>query len=86
MRRRLVRRGDVDDPAIPLRLHQWDSSTHRMKGTREVNCDDLIPLLDRKTLDLLDMLDAGIVDQHVHRLKGLCGGWRTLLQLLGRFR
>lgn len=45
-----------------------------MKGTRQIDRDDLVPFLDREILDLLDVLDAGIVDQDIDAAEGLgCG-------------
>ncbi len=66
-----MRRGDIDDAAMLLRLHLRDGGAHRMKRARQVDGDDLVPFLDREILDLLDMLDAGIVDQHVDGAESL---------------
>jgi hypothetical protein len=40
---------------------------------REVDGEDLVPLLDREVLDRRDELDAGVVDQDVHRAERLLG-------------
>jgi hypothetical protein len=47
-----------------------------VKRTRQIDGDDLVPLLDREILDLLDMLDAGIVDQDVDRRRRSCSAVR----------
>lgn len=54
-----------------FRLHQRDRGAHGMEGARQIDRDDLVPFLDREILDLLDMLDAGIVDQDIDGAEGL---------------
>ena len=58
-------RGRVDDPAPFLRLHAGHGGADGVEGGREVDGDDLVPLLGRELLDRGDVLDAGIVDEHV---------------------
>ncbi|MCY1236639.1 hypothetical protein D9M72_493050 [compost metagenome] len=43
-----------------------------MEGGREVDGDDPVPLLDREILDLLDILNAGIVDEDVDVAEAAC--------------
>src|SRR5262245_65071138 len=41
---------------------------------RQIDGDDLVPLLDGKFLDRRDVLDAGIVDQNIDAPERLLGG------------
>ncbi len=59
--------GGVDDPAPARRLHVRHGEAAGVKGAGKVEGNDLVPLLDRKVLDRGDVLDAGVVDQHVDR-------------------
>ena len=62
-----MRRGDVYDAAAFAFLHGRDDGADRVKRGRQVDRQDRVPLLDRGLLDGRDMLDAGIVDEHVDR-------------------
>src|SRR5262245_28554118 len=68
-----MRRSGVDDAAPFARLHARKRGANRMEGGRKIDGDDLVPFLDRKFLDRRDMLDAGIVDEHVETAEGLLG-------------
>ena len=60
-------RGGADDAAPFLRLHARNRGAHRVERRREIDGDDGVPLVGRKVLDRRDMLDAGVVDEDVHR-------------------
>jgi hypothetical protein len=42
-----------------------------VEGGGEVDGDDRVPLLDRELVDRRDVLDAGVVDQDIHRAEAL---------------
>jgi hypothetical protein len=46
-------------------LHARHRSADQVKGRAQIDGDDRVPFADRKILDLLDMLDAGIGHDHV---------------------
>jgi hypothetical protein len=54
-----------------LRLHARQARRAGVEGAGQVDGDDGVPAVDRKVLDVGHMLDAGVVDQHVHAAKGL---------------
>lgn len=62
-----MRGGDVDDAAEFARLHSGEDGLGRVERRREIDGDDGVPLLVRKIFDRGHMLDAGIVDEDVHR-------------------
>ena len=67
------RRG-ADDAAPLLRLHARHRGTDRVKGRRQVDGDDRVPLLDWELLDRRNVLDAGVRDQDVDRAEGFLRG------------
>ena len=68
-----MRRCGVDDAAPFARLHARHGSAASMERGGEVDGDDLVPFLDREILDRINMLNAGVVDQHIHRAERLLG-------------
>lgn len=42
-----------------------------MEVRRQIDREDRVPLLARKVIDRCDILDAGVVDEHVHRAETL---------------
>ena len=66
-----MRRGGVDDAAPAALLHAGHGGADAMEGRRQVDGDDLVPLLDREFLDRRHELDAGVVDEHVDRAEVL---------------
>ena len=68
-----VRRGDVDDAAPLARLHAGHDGAGRMECRGQIDGDDRVPFGRRERLDRLDVLDAGIVDEHVDLAEGAVG-------------
>ncbi len=69
-----MRGGDVDDTARPGLFHQRHGGGDGVERRGQVDGDDRVPLFRREILDRGDMLDAGIVDEHVHRAEAFGGG------------
>ncbi|MNZ91650.1 hypothetical protein D3C78_1106430 [compost metagenome] len=78
-------RGNVDDAALAGLLHQRYRGAHGMEGTGQIDGDDPVPFFRRKLLDGRDMLDAGIVDEHIHRAEFFVRGLDEVGDLV-RFR
>ena len=73
-RHQAVRRGDIDDAAPLALLHAGDRGANAVKRRRQVDGYHRVPFVDREILDAGDMLNAGIVDQHVERAEFFFGG------------
>jgi hypothetical protein len=56
---------DVDDPAEAILPHRRQREPRGVEGRRQVDCEDLIPFLDRKLFKRRNMLNAGIVDENI---------------------
>jgi hypothetical protein len=57
--------GDIDDATEPVLAHRRQHSPSGVKRRGEIDREDRVPLLDRKLFERRDMLNAGIVDEHV---------------------
>ena len=68
-----MRRGGRDDAAPAAPLHAGHRRPDGVEGGRQVDGDDLVPLLGRELLDRRHVLDAGIVDEDVDRPEGCLG-------------
>ena len=66
-----MHRRDVQDAAPAAGLHARQRAANGVEGRRQVERDDGVPAVDRELLDRGDMLDAGVVDQHVDADAGL---------------
>ena len=67
----------------PLLLHVGHCEPAGVKCAREVDGDNRIPLVDREFLDRSDVLNAGIVDQHVDRAELGTGPIDHVFDLVG---
>ena len=73
-----VRRCDIDD-ATPLVVeHRRQNETSGMKGGRQIDRHDGVPLFGRKLLQRRNVLDAGIVHKNVEPAVGLQYGFDHL--------
>ena len=63
-------RADVDDAAEALAAHRRQRRARQQRRAGQHHCDQLLPLLRRKFLERRDVLQAGVVDQHVRRIVG----------------
>jgi hypothetical protein len=54
-----------------LLLHRRQRRARGVEGGGEIDGDDRVPLVDRELVDRRDMLDAGVVDQHVDRAEAV---------------
>src|SRR3954447_10517864 len=68
-----MRRRRSDDAAPTAPLHAWNGCPDRMEGGGQVDRDDRIPLIDWKILDGRDVLNAGIVNEHIDAAERLLG-------------
>ena len=64
-------RCDVYDPAPAGLDHDGYCRSHGVKGRRQVDGDNIVPLIHWKGLDRRDMLDTGIVDQDIKLAEAL---------------
>ena len=66
-------RGGRDNAAPAARLHARNGNPDGVEGGREIDGEDLLPLLGRELLDGRDVLDAGVVDEDVNGSERLLG-------------
>jgi hypothetical protein len=66
-------RGSREDAAPAAGLHAWNGGPDGVEGGREIDGEDLVPLLGRKLLDGRDVLDAGVVDEDINGSERLLG-------------
>ncbi len=70
-----VRRGDVDDAAPTAGLHLRHHGADGVERRRQIDGENGVPLGDGERLDGLDVLDAGVVDQHIDLAEGRARGF-----------
>jgi hypothetical protein len=58
---------DVDDAAVAALAHARQHRPGQAGHADQHDLDQEIPLVDRELFQRRDMLQAGVVDQHVHR-------------------
>ena len=58
-------RGDIDDPAAPLREHAGEHAARDDEGAAQVRGDHLVPHGDRHRLDGSERDEASIIDEDV---------------------
>ncbi len=67
----------------PFLLHVGHCQPAGVKGAREIDGDDRVPFVDRKFLDRIDVLNAGVVHQDIDAAEFGPGLIDHLLDLVG---
>eukprot|EP01139_Manchomonas_bermudensis_P014571 Amastigsp_a508640_261.p2 type:complete len:134 gc:universal Amastigsp_a508640_261:467-66(-) len=75
-------RRDVEDAAPVTAAHAGQSSLSRIKGARQIDGEDLLPLRSRESLHWRGELNTGVIDQNVEAPKGLLGVVNKSLDLV----
>jgi len=66
-----VRRGNIDDAPPFAVAHPGQSRLRRVESSRQIERDDLVPLISGKTLQGRDELHTSVIDQNINRTKSL---------------